>query len=156
MDGEFLCEGALGVAKGVAGGNIILQGRTSQAALAAARAGAESLHGLQGVIAPFPGGVARSGSKVGSQYKGLPASTADAYCPTLRGRVESQLLPDANCAYEIVVDGVDEAAVALAMSTAIKAAAIEDVVAIGAGNYGGKLGKYHFHLYQLLGQSAAA
>ena len=43
---------------------------------------------MPGVITPFPGGVARSGSKVGSRYKGLKASTADAYCPTLRGRVE--------------------------------------------------------------------
>ena len=102
------------------------------------------------VIAPFPGGVARSGSKVGSRYKALKASTADAYCPTLRGRVESKLHAEVNCAYEIVIDGVDEQTVGAAMSAAIRAAAGEGVVAIGAGNYGGKLGKYHFHLRQLL------
>jgi formylmethanofuran--tetrahydromethanopterin N-formyltransferase len=62
--------------------------------------------GVDGAITPFPGGVARSGSKVGSRYKGLIASTSDPFCPTLRGRVESQLHPDANCAYEIVIDGV--------------------------------------------------
>jgi formylmethanofuran--tetrahydromethanopterin N-formyltransferase len=102
------------------------------------------------VITPFPGGVARSGSKVGSRYKGLKASTADAFCPTLRGRVESKLHPDCNAALEIVIDGIDEAAVAAAMTAGIRAAAGEGIVCISAGNYGGKLGKFHFHLRQLV------
>jgi len=150
MDGEFLVEEKLGVGKGVAGGNIILQAESREIGLSAARRGAEAVAEMQGVIAPFPGGVARSGSKVGSRYKALKASTADAYCPTLRGRVESKLHAEVNCAYEIVIDGVDEQTVGAAMSAAIRAAAGEGVVAIGAGNYGGKLGKYHFHLRQLL------
>ena len=103
-----------------------------------------------GVITPFPGGVARSGSKVGSRYKGLVASTSDAYCPTLRGRVESKLHKDADCAYEIVVDGVSESAVGAAMAAGIRAAAGSGVLVITAGNYGGKLGKFHFHLRNLL------
>ena len=150
MDGEFLVQESLGVAKGVAGGNVILQAASQTAGLAAARRGAEAVAALPGVITPFPGGVARSGSKVGSRYKGLKASTADAFCPTLRGRVESQLHPDANCAYEIVIDGVDEAAVGAAMAAAIRAAGGDGVVAISAGNYGGKLGKFHFRLRDLL------
>lgn len=150
MDGEFLIEQHLGVAKGIAGGNIILQAVDQTTALAAARRGAEAVAAMPGVIAPFPGGVARSGSKVGSRYKGLRASTADAFCPTLRGRVETKLHPDANCAYEIVIDGIDEPAVARAMAAAIHAAAGDGVVAIGAGNYGGKLGKFHFHLREVL------
>ena len=150
MDGEFLVQESLGVAKGVAGGNVILQAASQTAGLAAARRGAEAVAALPGVITPFPGGVARSGSKVGSRYKGLKASTADAFCPTLRGRVESQLHPDANCAYEIVIDGVDEAAVGAAMAAAIRAAVGDGVVAISAGNYGGKLGKFHFRLRDLL------
>jgi formylmethanofuran--tetrahydromethanopterin N-formyltransferase len=154
MDGEFLVEEKVGVAKGVAGGNIILQGESQAAALAAARRGAEAIADTPGVITPFPGGVARSGSKVGSRYKKLKASTADAFCPTLRGRVESRLHAGANCAYEIVIDGVDEPAVGQAMSRAIRAAAGAGVVAISAGNYGGKLGKFHFHLHALL-QGAA-
>ena len=104
---------------------------------------------VPGVITPFPGGVARSGSKVGSRYKALKASTADAFCPTLRGRVETRLHADANCALEIVIDGVDEAAVARAMDDGLQAAAGDGIVAISAGNYGGKLGKYHFHLRRL-------
>ena len=92
----------------------------------------------------------RSGSKVGSRYKGLSASTADAFCPTLRGRVATRLHDEANCAYEIVIDGVSQSAVAEAMAVALRAASGDGVVAISAGNYGGKLGKYHFHLRQLL------
>jgi formylmethanofuran--tetrahydromethanopterin N-formyltransferase len=151
MDGEFTVEDKIGVGQGVAGGNIILQGNTAQAALTAARRSAEAIASLPGVIAPFPGGIARSGSKVGSRYKKLVASTADAFCPTLRGRVESRLHAEANCAYELVIDGVDEPTVAAAMGVAIRAAAGDGVVAISAGNYGGKLGKFHFHLRQLVG-----
>jgi formylmethanofuran--tetrahydromethanopterin N-formyltransferase len=152
MDGEFLVQDSLGVDKGVAGGNLILQADTLDAGLAAARRAVEAVAALSGVITPFPGGIARSGSKVGSRYKKLPASTADAYCPTLRGRVATQLRPAANCAYEIVIDGVDETAVAGAMSAALRAAAGAGIVAIGAGNYGGKLGKFHFHLHELVKQ----
>jgi formylmethanofuran--tetrahydromethanopterin N-formyltransferase len=151
MDGEFLIESMVHVEKGVGGGNIILQGATQLAALAAARRAVAAIEKLPGVITPFPGGVARSGSKVGSRYKGLKASTAEAYCPTLRGRVETKLPEGANAAYEIVIDGVDEPSVAAAMSAGIRAGAGEGVVAITAGNYGGKLGKFHFHLRQLVG-----
>ena len=150
MDGEFVIQDTLGVGRGVAGGNIILQSTDRNTGLAAAQRGAEAVAAAPGIIAPFPGGVARSGSKVGSRYKALKASTSDPYCPTLRGRVESKLHPDANCAYEIVIDGVDEAAVGEGMSQAMKAASGQGIVAISAGNYGGKLGKYHFHLHKLV------
>jgi len=150
MDGEFLVQEDLGVDKGVGGGNVIIQTVTKEAGLAAARRAAEALRNTEGVITPFPGGVARSGSKVGSRYKDLPASTSDFFCPTLRGRVESKLHADANCAYEIVIDGTSEGAVGAAMAAAAQAALGEGVVAISAGNYGGKLGKFHFHLRKLL------
>jgi formylmethanofuran--tetrahydromethanopterin N-formyltransferase len=149
MDGEFLIEDTAGIAKGVAGGNIILQGATQSAALAAAQRAAAAVALLAGVITPFPGGVCRSGSKVGSKYKALVASTAEAYCPTLRDRVDSALVDGATCAYEIVIDGVDQAAVATAMRAAIEAAAGDGVLAIGAGNYGGRLGKYPIRLHEL-------
>jgi formylmethanofuran--tetrahydromethanopterin N-formyltransferase len=149
MDGEFLVEEQVGVAKGVAGGNIIVQGATQAAALAAAKRAVDAVAPLPGVITPFPGGVVRSGSKVGSKYKALRASTNEAFCPTLRGRVASELVEGAQCAYEIVMNGVDEPAIAAAMKTAIHAAAGDGVLAIGAGNYGGKLGKFHFHLREV-------
>jgi formylmethanofuran--tetrahydromethanopterin N-formyltransferase len=149
MDGEFVVEESLGVNKGVAGGNIILQAANRHIGLAAARRAAESLAIMPGVITPFPGGVVRSGSKVGSRYKGLLASTSDPFCPTLRGRVETRLHPDANCVYEIVIDGVDETTVGSAMGHAMRAAAGDGVLVITAGNYGGKLGKYQLNLRQL-------
>jgi formylmethanofuran--tetrahydromethanopterin N-formyltransferase len=152
MDGEFVIESMLHVDKGVGGGNLILQAETQALALAAARRAVVAIEPLAGVITPFPGGVARSGSKVGSRYKALKASTAEAYCPTLRGRpdVETRLAAGANAAYEIVIDGVDEPSVAAAMAAGIRAAAGPGVVAISAGNYGGKLGKFHFHLRELV------
>ena len=153
MDGEFLVEESLGVEKGVAGGNLILQAEAPEAGLAAARRGVLAIAALPGVITPFPGGVARSGSKVGSRYKALKASTADAFCPTLRGRVESKLHAGANCCYEIVIDGTDEAAVSAAMTAALRAIPGDGIIAISAGNYGGKLGKFHFHLRKLLGEA---
>jgi formylmethanofuran--tetrahydromethanopterin N-formyltransferase len=149
MDGEFVIEATAGVAKGVAGGNIIIQGATQSAALAAAQRAAGAVARLSGVITPFPGGVCRSGSKVGSKYKALVASTAEAYCPTLRDRVDSALVAGAACAYEIVIDGIDQTAVATAMRAAIEAAAGDGVLAIGAGNYGGRLGKYPIRLHEL-------
>lgn len=152
MDGEFLVEEQLGVNKGIAGGNLIFQGRTHENALAAARRAAEALAEMPGVITPFPGGIARSGSKVGSVYKALAASTADAYCPTLRGNVATTLLhPEANYAYEIVIDGEDEPAIARAMLAAMEAGAGDGIICISAGNYGGKLGKFHFRLHQIAG-----
>jgi formylmethanofuran--tetrahydromethanopterin N-formyltransferase len=155
MDGEFLVEDVVGIERGVAGGNVIVQSVDQQAGLAAVRRATEAIWRLPGAITPFPGGVARSGSKVGSRYKGLVASTSDSFCPTLRGRVESKLHPQANCCYEIVIDGVSEQAVGGAMATALRAAAGNGVVAITAGNYGGKLGKFQFHLRKLLEAHAA-
>lgn len=155
MDGEFLVEESIGAEKGVAGGNIVIQSAELEVALDAARRAVDAVAALPDVITPFPGGVARSGSKVGSRYPGLKASTSEAFCPTLRGRVESKLHPEANHALEIVIDGVDEQAVGNAMVNAMRAAAGEGVVAISAGNYGGKLGKFHFGLREWLGKLQA-
>lgn len=152
MDGEFLIEASGGIAKGVAGGNIILQADSAESGLAAAERATCALAEQPGIITPFPGGVCRSGSKVGSKYKALVASTAEAYCPTLRDRVTTELVAGARCAYEVVIDGIDQAAVAAAMRVAIEAAAHDGVLAIGAGNYGGKLGKYPIRLHALFEQ----
>jgi len=153
MDGEFLVEESVGAAKGIGGGNIILQAVDQPTALQAAGRAVAAVEALPGVITPFPGGVVRSGSKVGSRYKALVASTNDAYCPTVRGRVESHLHAQAQAAYEIVIDGVDETSVEQAMAAAMRAAAGPGVLQIGAGNYGGHLGKFHFHLHPALKHS---
>jgi formylmethanofuran--tetrahydromethanopterin N-formyltransferase len=154
MDGEFLCEDVFGTVKGVGGGNFLILGETPATALAAAEAAVEAIRKIPGVILPFPGGIVRSGSKVGSKYKGLKASTNEAYCPTLRGLVNSALPEGVNAVYEIVMDGLDLASVENAMRAGIKAACRPGIVRITAGNYGGKLGPHHIHLHKLFGESS--
>lgn len=160
MEGEFLVEDRVGVVKGVGGGNFLILAETAAAALRAAEAAVAAIAHVPGVILPFPGGIVRSGSKVGSRYKGLIASTNHRYCPTLRAVVPDTALPaEVGAVLEIVIDGLDEASVGRAMVAGIRAACAlgrsAGVVAIDAGNYGGKLGPYHFHLHQLLTESAA-
>ncbi len=150
MEGEFVLPEMVQVFKGVAGGNLLIEAENVSSGLNSLRRAIDCIRALGGnTILPFPGGAVRSGSKVGSQYKALRASTSHEFCPTLRGRVFSQVHSDANCVYEIVIDGVDEASVAAAMKNGIEAAAGPGIPAIGAGNYGGKLGKFHFHLHDL-------
>jgi formylmethanofuran--tetrahydromethanopterin N-formyltransferase len=150
MDGEFLCEDVFGTVKGVAGGNFLILGDSQTSALAAAEAAVSAIRQLPGVILPFPGGIVRSGSKVGSKYKKLRASTNDAFCPTLRGQVKSALPEGVNAVYEIVIDGVDLPAVEEATRVGVRAACLPGVVRISAGNYGGNLGPYHLYLHKLL------
>jgi formylmethanofuran--tetrahydromethanopterin N-formyltransferase len=150
MDGEFICEDLFGTVKGVAGGNLLIVGATQSQALEAAQAAATAMRQCSEVILPFPGGIVRSGSKVGSRYKKLKASTNDAYCPTLRGQVESALPEGAAAVYEIVVDGIDLSSVEGAMKAGLEAACLPGVLKITAGNYGGKLGPHHIHLHKLL------
>ncbi len=154
MDGEFVCEDWFGTVKGVAGGNLLIVGASQAAALAAAEAAVAAIRRVPGVILPFPGGVVRSGSKVGSRYKKLRASTNDAFCPTLRGQVASSLPEGANAVYEIVIDGTDLPAVEEATRVGVRAACRQGVLRISAGNYGGKLGPFHLHLHKLLGAGA--
>ena len=149
MDGEFLCEDLFGTVKGVAGGNFLILGETQALALAAAEVAVAAIRQVPGVILPFPGGVVRSGSKVGSKYKALKASTSEAYCPTLRGLVNSALPDGVNAVYEIVIDGLDLASVQTATKVGIEAACRPGVLRITAGNYGGKLGPHHVHLHKL-------
>jgi formylmethanofuran--tetrahydromethanopterin N-formyltransferase len=150
MDGEFTCEDVFGTVKGVAGGNFLIVGESQAAALAAAEAAVAAIRRVPGVILPFPGGIVRSGSKVGSRYKKLRASTNDAYCPTLRGLVATALPDGANAVYEVVIDGLDLAAVEEATRVGGRAACQPGVLRVTAGNYGGKLGPFHLHLHRLL------
>ena len=155
MDGEFTCEDVFGTVKGVAGGNLILLGRERLAVLQAAEAAVAAIRQLPEVLLPFPGGIARSGSKVGSKYKALRASTNTAFAPSIRGLVQSDLPPDCDCAYEIVIDGLSLEAVERATAVGIRAGARPGVVQISAGNYGGKLGPHHIRLRDVLARHSA-
>jgi formylmethanofuran--tetrahydromethanopterin N-formyltransferase len=155
MDGEFFCEATTGLTKGaVGGGNLLICGTDYETTLRAAEAAVEAMNEVRDAIMPFPGGIVRSGSKVGSKYKALHASTNDAFCPSLRGTVKTALDDDIGCVLEIVIDGLTEAAVAAAMraglAAIIKLGPRNGARRVSAGNYGGKLGPFHFHLKDLL------
>ena len=168
MDGEFICEDKVGVANGVAGGNFLILAKDQPSGLSAAERAIDKIAELPNVICPFPGGVVRSGSKVGSRYKGLLASTNHQYCPTLRGvdfdatsknstnkkssppTNRSLLSENVNCVYEIVIDGTDYESVGNAIVAGVNVAAGDGVVSITAANYGGKLGKHQYHLHRIL------
>src|SRR5215510_14394173 len=158
MEGEFLVQEAFGVQRAIGGGNFLILATDQAAALGAAEAAVDAMRRVRGVILPFPGGIVRAGSKVGAKrYKSMIASTNDAYCPTLRGRadVTSELPDGVNSVLEIVVDGLDRPAIESALRAGIDAACRPGVVAISAGNYGGKLGKHHFQLHSLLTEASA-
>lgn len=160
MDGEFVAQETTALVKAVGGGNLLLLARDTDAALAGAEAAVEAMRAVRGAIMPFPGGVVRSGSKVGSKYPALIASTNDAFCPALAPLARrSELDADTRCVMEIVIDGLTEADVSAAMRAGIAAivarGAAAGVTRISAGNYGGKLGPFHFHLHKLIGEGAA-
>jgi formylmethanofuran--tetrahydromethanopterin N-formyltransferase len=152
MDGEFLLAESFGVQKkAIGGGNFLILAEDAASALAAAEAAVEAVEGTAGVILPFPGGVVRSGSKVGSRgYTNVVASTNDAYCPTLRVSTDSALPEGVNAVLEIVLDGLDAGSISSAMRAGILAACRPGVRAIAAGNYGGNLGPYQFHLRRIM------
>jgi formylmethanofuran--tetrahydromethanopterin N-formyltransferase len=151
MEGEFLVQERFGTVEGVAGGNLIMLGRDAESALRAAEAAASAMRVVEGVILPFPGGIVRSGSKVGSRYGALPASTNDALCPTLRGQVEHTEVPEGvEAVFEIVIDGLALEPVREAMRVGLAAAAEAGASHVTAGNYGGNLGPFHIHLRELV------
>jgi formylmethanofuran--tetrahydromethanopterin N-formyltransferase len=151
MEGEFLVEERFGIMEGVGGGNLIILGEDAASALRAAEAAVAAMRPVEGAIMPFPGGIARSGSKVGSRYKGQIASTNHVLCPTLRAQVDDSDVPDGvGSVLEIVIDGLGPDAVREAMRRGLDAAARSGALRITAGNYGGSLGPHHFHLRELV------
>jgi formylmethanofuran--tetrahydromethanopterin N-formyltransferase len=152
MDGEFVCEDTFSTQKAVGGGNFLMLGADLRRTLGAAEAAVSAIRQVPGVILPFPGGLVRSGSKVGSRYKTLRASTNDEYCPTIRAITRTRLPENVNAVYEIVIDGLDVSAVCNAMAAGIRAACRDGVRMISAGNYGGKLGQHQLRLHAVLAQ----
>lgn len=151
MDGEFVCEDRVGTIKGVAGGNLLLCAVDQTQALLAAEVAAAAMREVAEVALPFPGGIVRAGSKVGSRYKKLKASTNDAYCPTLTALTRTELPAGTGAVYELVADGLSADAVRAAMKAGLHAASrCPGLTLITAGNYGGKLGPHHFYLRELL------
>ena len=152
MDGEFVCEEMFSTQKAVAGGNFLMLGVDQRKTLGAAEAAVSAIRQVPGVIMPFPGGLVRSGSKVGSRYKALRASTNDEYCPSIRAITKTRLPDDVNAVYEIVIDGLDVGAVRRAMAVGVRAACRDGNRMITAGNYGGKLGQHQLKLHEILAE----
>lgn len=154
MDGEFLCEETTGMVKAIGGGNFLILAESQPQALAACEKAIEAMREFSNVIMPFPGGVVRSGSKVGSRYTTLSASTNDAFCPTLKGQTKTDLSPEIESVMEIVIDGLTELDIRQAMRAGISAVcglgAEAGIRRISAGNYGGKLGPFLFHLHEIM------
>jgi formylmethanofuran--tetrahydromethanopterin N-formyltransferase len=155
MDGEFLCEDSTGVTTdAVGGGNLLVIGTNRAGLLETCEKAVAAIAAVDDVITPFPGGIVRSGSKVGAKYKGMMASTNDAFCPTLRGAVHSALGADVVAVLEIVIDGLTSDAVSAAMRAGLGAVletgAERGVTRVSAGNYGGKLGQFHYRLLEHL------
>lgn len=158
MDGEFLTEETTGMVRAIGGGNFLVLAESQPQALTACEAAIDAMRKIPNVILPFPGGVVRSGSKVGSKYKAMIASTNDAFCPTLKGLVKTQLSPEIESVMEIVIDGLTADDINKAMHAGIAAVcelgATNGIHRISAGNYGGKLGPHHFHLHKIMGGEA--
>ncbi len=155
MDGEFICEDTTGVVTdAVGGGNLLIIGKDRAGLLETTEAAVEAIAKVPDVITPFPGGIVRSGSKVGAKYAGMMASTNNAFCPTLKAFPVSELSEDTIAVLEIVIDGLTSDAVAQAMKAGLKSVietgAKHDVTRVSAGNYGGKLGQHHYHLLEHL------
>ncbi|HEU5169234.1 MAG TPA: formylmethanofuran--tetrahydromethanopterin N-formyltransferase [Gemmatimonadales bacterium] len=154
MDGDFLIQDTTSMVNGVGGGNFLVLAESQAQALGACEAAVAAMRQIPNVIMPFPGGVVRSGSKLGSKYATLRASTNDAFCPTIRGVTATQLTPDVGAVMEIVIDGLRPPDVAAAMRTGIQAVlklgAEHGIRRVSAGDYGGKLGRHHFRLHQIL------
>jgi formylmethanofuran--tetrahydromethanopterin N-formyltransferase len=150
MDGEFVVEESFGMQKAVGGGNFLILAESQEVALSAAETAVEAMRAVVGAIMPFPGGIVRSGSKTSSIYKGQHVATNTAYCPSIRRQVDSALPPGVNAVMEIVIDGLNEEAVRQATRLGVQAACMSGVIRISAGNYGGTLGQYQFHLHEIL------
>lgn len=154
LGGEFFLSRRFGFQDGVMGGNLWFFGADEDAAILAAERAAIAVEAVPDTITPFPGGVAASGSKAGSRYSFMFASTYAEYCPTLRESLgdRSKLPPGVGSVMEIIINGRDLDALKAATRAAIHAAAdTPGLLKISAGNYGGRLGKTFVHLHELIG-----
>ncbi len=154
MDGEFMCEETTGRVPAIGGGNFLLLAKNRDSCLAACEIAVEIMSKMDNIITPFPGGVVRSGSKVGSKYKALIASTNDAFCPSLSGITGSKLNKNVNCVMEIVINGLTREDIDKGIRKSLVGISNskyrKDIISVSAGNYGGKLGQYQFHLRKIL------
>jgi formylmethanofuran--tetrahydromethanopterin N-formyltransferase len=153
LGGEFFLSRRFGFRDGVMGGNLWFFGPDQDTALEAAEKASLASDLVPDVITTFPGGIASSGSKAGSSYKGLIAATYAQYCPTLKDKLgaDSKVPDGVHSIMEIILNGRDLESLQNATKAAIHAAAeTEGLIKISAGNYNGRLGKTFIHLHELI------
>ena len=150
LGGEFIIDRRFGYRDGLMGGNLWFLGDSVDSALLAAERAAAAVAHAPGVIMPFPGGIAASGSKAGSRYKFSIASTYAEYCPTLREKFgeQSRVPAGVQSIMEVIINGHDLATIAAATHMAIEACVTTPgLLKVSAGNYGGRLGKSFIYLH---------
>ncbi len=150
MEGEFVVEEAFGVQKAIGGGNFLILGeepgrrrsrRRKRRSTSCERFPASSCRSPAASCAP----AARWARSATRRWSRPPTTRTVRRCADGLG-VASELPEGVNSVLEIVVDGLDRAAIEAALRAGIEAACRPGVVEITAGNYGGKLGKHHFRL----------
>jgi len=152
MEGEFIIEDRFGVRRAAAGGNFLIMADSHSTGLQAAERAVQAIQAVPGVVLPFPGGVCRSGSKVGSRKYKLGASTNDPFCPKLRNLIADSKVPEGvGSVYELVFNGLTPSLLKKATAAGIRAAIqVPGVKKITAVNFGGKLGPVKIHLKEAL------
>lgn len=152
MEGEFVIEDRFGVRRAAAGGNFLIMADSHSTGLQAAEKAVQAIQSVPGVVLPFPGGICRSGSKVGSRKHKLGASTNDPFCPKLRNLVADSKIPEGvGSVYELVFNGLNPSLLKKATAAGIRAAIqVPGVKKITAVNFGGKLGPVKIHLKEAL------
>lgn len=149
LGGEFILDRRFGYADGLMGGNLWFFGKDADSALLAAERGVAAVENCPGVIMPFPGGIAGSGSKAGSRYSFSIASTYEKFCPLLRDvpEAKTELPEEVGSVMEIIMNGKDLQSIHNATQAAIAASVdTPGLLRISAGNYNGRLGKSFIYL----------
>jgi len=148
---DFVIERYLGYARGVMGANFWVMCQTKESLKKAGARALEAIRNVIGVVTPFD--VCSAGSKTETHYPLIGPTTNHEYCPSLRKRLGKASKVPENVRYipEIVINGISLEVVKQAMNVGIEAAsAVDGVMKISAGNYGGKLGEYKINLRELV------
>ncbi|MCW4016219.1 MAG: formylmethanofuran--tetrahydromethanopterin N-formyltransferase [Candidatus Bathyarchaeota archaeon] len=147
MVSNFLIENELGYARGVMGANFWFMCKTKRAVMEAGKKALDAIHQVEGVVTPFD--VCSAGSKPETRFPLIGPTTNHPYCHSLKTKLGRSSKVPLGVKYipEIVINGTSMKAVKQAMKVGIQtASAVDGVVRVSAGNYGGKLGKHKIGL----------
>lgn len=147
---DFVIERFLGFSRGVMGGNFWVMCKTKQAVKQSGDKALAAVHAVPGVVTPFD--ICSAGSKPETHFPKIGPTTNHLYCPSLKKQLGKESCVPDGVGYiaEIVFNGVSLEAIKEATKAGIEAVlAVDGVVKISAGNYGGKLGDFKINLQEL-------